>query len=104
MSQIATVDNTVAGMKAYEINDYEWVAAPADWTREQIIAWHIEETGMTEEEADYYVPFKELSPDATLLTDDTEDGSEAKTTVGAELSGYVERNGVEPYLLACTEY
>lgn len=95
---------SIAGMRAYQVNDYEWVAVPADWTRERIIAWHTAEVGQTEEDADYYAAFEELAADAVLITDDTEDGSEAKTTVGASLAEHVERTGVEPFLLACTEY
>jgi hypothetical protein len=94
---------SIAGMTAYQINDFEWVAVPDGWTRQQIEEWHARETGLDRDEAGYYETFEPLTPETTLITDDTPDGEREKTTVRAVVEEYVSRNGVEAFLLACTE-
>lgn len=89
-------------MKAYKINDYEWLACPDDMSLEELEAWYLEVTGVDKEEG-FDPPVVECPLSTKTMTDDTPDGKYVETTFQAVIDDYVSRNGEQPFLLACTE-
>lgn len=103
MNKISATSDARPAIRVFSINDHEWAAGAC--TPEEMLAWYMDETGVTREEAtgaEDGLP-EELSPEAMQeLNFVCDDGS--RHSFAEELRLMVERGDKFPCFFASTEY